>query len=113
MQRSGWKGTRDHLGRRARLGGDGRFGESPDLGDILNQMRLNVGQFYGIEIEQWPVRSAEVALWLMDHQMNQELHGQTLIGLSSGPARHAFDSARSVASVANLSGSHNIRLFQR
>lgn len=28
---------------------------------------------YGIEIEEWPVRIAEVAMWLMDHQMNQRL----------------------------------------
>ena len=25
---------------------------------------------YGIEIEEWPARIAEVAMWLMDHQMN-------------------------------------------
>ena len=50
-----------------------RFGKTPELGDILSQTRLNVGQFYGIEIEEWPVRIAEVALWLMDHQMNREL----------------------------------------
>jgi hypothetical protein len=24
----------------------------------------------GIEIEEWPARIAETALWLMDHQMN-------------------------------------------
>jgi len=29
-----------------------------------------VDQFYGIEILEWPARIAEVALWLMDHQMN-------------------------------------------
>ncbi len=28
---------------------------------------------YGIEIEEWPARIAEVAMWLMDHQMNQRL----------------------------------------
>ena len=50
-----------------------RFGKTPELGDILSQTRLNVGQFYGIEIDEWPVRIAEVALWLMDHQMNREL----------------------------------------
>jgi len=30
--------------------------------------------FYGIEIEEWPARIAEVALWLMDHQMNMRIH---------------------------------------
>src|SRR5258708_14373946 len=28
---------------------------------------------YGIEIEEWPARIAEVAMWLMDHQMTREL----------------------------------------
>jgi hypothetical protein len=31
---------------------------------------VNVDQFYGIEIIEFPVRIAETALWLMDHQMN-------------------------------------------
>ncbi len=31
---------------------------------------VDVDQFHGIEIAEWPVRIAEVALWLMDHQMN-------------------------------------------
>jgi hypothetical protein len=34
---------------------------------------LDVDAFYGIEISEWPARIAEVALWLMDHQMNQRL----------------------------------------
>lgn len=33
---------------------------------------VNVDQFHGIEYSEWPVRIAEVALWLMDHQMNAE-----------------------------------------
>ena len=42
---------------------------------------LNVDQFFGIEYAEWPVRIAEVALWLMDHQMNiqaSEVLGQPL-----------------------------------
>ncbi len=34
---------------------------------------VDVDQLYGIEIEEWPARIAEVALWLMDHQMNLRL----------------------------------------
>jgi type I restriction-modification system DNA methylase subunit len=34
---------------------------------------VNVDQFYGIEIDEWPARIAEVALWLMDHQMNMRI----------------------------------------
>ena len=31
------------------------------------------GRLFGIEISQWPARIAEVAMWLMDHQMNVRL----------------------------------------
>ncbi len=34
------------------------------------QLSINVDQFYGIEIEEFPAQIAQVALWLMDHQMN-------------------------------------------
>jgi len=38
-----------------------------DIGAII---WLNVDQFYGIEYEEFPARIAEVAMWLIDHQMN-------------------------------------------
>jgi len=38
--------------------------------DIDNILWLNVDQFYGIECEEFPARIAEVAMWLIDHQMN-------------------------------------------
>src|SRR5574344_460010 len=38
--------------------------------DIGNILWLNVDQFYGIEYEEFPARIAEVAMWLIDHQMN-------------------------------------------
>ncbi|MDA3885177.1 MAG: class I SAM-dependent DNA methyltransferase [Candidatus Delongbacteria bacterium] len=31
---------------------------------------IDVDQFYGIEIDEFPARIAEVAMWLIDHQMN-------------------------------------------
>ena len=34
---------------------------------------VNVNQFYGIELSEFPVRIAETALWMMDHIMNNEL----------------------------------------
>ncbi|AQQ71728.1 Type I restriction-modification system methyltransferase subunit [Limihaloglobus sulfuriphilus] len=34
---------------------------------------VNVENFYGIEIEEFPARIAETAMWLMNHQMNLEL----------------------------------------
>lgn len=41
--------------------------------DISILSRLNVDQFYGIEIGEFPARIAEVALWMMDHIMNNKL----------------------------------------
>ena len=33
----------------------------------------DVDQFYGIEIEEFPAQIAQIALWLMDHQMNMRV----------------------------------------
>ncbi|GHV96663.1 methylase [Spirochaetia bacterium] len=38
--------------------------------DVQNEIKVNVNQFYGIEIEEFPARIAQVAMWLVDHQMN-------------------------------------------
>jgi hypothetical protein len=38
--------------------------------DLREVIKLDVDQFYGIEIEEFPAQIAQVALWLMDHQMN-------------------------------------------
>ncbi len=38
--------------------------------DVFQLIGVNVDQFHGIEIDEWPARIAEVALWLTDHQMN-------------------------------------------
>ncbi|MGH8693593.1 MAG: DNA methyltransferase, partial [Burkholderiales bacterium] len=34
---------------------------------------MNVDQFHGIEIEEFPAQIAQVAMWLVDHQMNQAI----------------------------------------
>ena len=36
-------------------------------------LMVDVDQMHGIEIEEWPARIAEVAMWLIDHQMNQKV----------------------------------------
>jgi hypothetical protein len=41
--------------------------------DIHDEIKVNVNQFYGIEIEEFPAQIAQVALWLVDHQMNMEV----------------------------------------
>jgi type II restriction/modification system DNA methylase subunit YeeA len=38
--------------------------------DVHSLISLDVDQFYGIEIEEFPAQIAQVAMWLMDHQMN-------------------------------------------
>jgi hypothetical protein len=40
--------------------------------NIALMVRVNVNQFYGIEIEEFPVQVARTAMWLMDHLMNNE-----------------------------------------
>ena len=41
--------------------------------DISWEQKLSIGQFYGIELNWWPVRIAETAMFLVDHQANREL----------------------------------------
>ena len=38
--------------------------------DVHSLIGVNVDQFFGIEIEEFPAQIAQVALWLVDHQMN-------------------------------------------
>ncbi len=39
--------------------------------NIFALVQVNVDQFHGIEIEEFPAQIAQVAMWLVDHQMNQ------------------------------------------
>ena len=41
--------------------------------DISSLSLIDVDQFFGIEISEFPVRIAETALWMMDHIMNNHL----------------------------------------
>jgi hypothetical protein len=41
--------------------------------DIAALVRVNVDQCFGIEVEEFPAQIAQVALWLVDHQMNLEV----------------------------------------
>ncbi len=59
--------------------------------DVAEVSRINVDAFYGIEIEEFPARIAEVALWLMDHQMNMRLSetfGQYYVRIPLRAAAH-------------------------
>ncbi|MER8975494.1 N-6 DNA methylase [Mesorhizobium sp. M0800] len=65
-----------------------------DIG-IVTISEIDVDQFYGIEFEEFPARIAEVAMWMMDHIMNNRLSlefGQTFIRIplrKSPHIRHA------------------------
>ena len=41
--------------------------------DVSMMSAVNVDQFYGIELNEFPARIAETALWMMDHVMNNKL----------------------------------------
>ena len=67
--------------------------------DVNKLSQVDVDQFYGIEIAEWPARIAEVALWLMDHQMNirlSEAFGQLYrrLPLKKSPHIHQANALR-------------------
>ena len=41
--------------------------------DIRDIILLDVDMMYGIEFEEFPARIAQVAMWLIDHQMNMQI----------------------------------------
>ena len=41
--------------------------------DVADLVRVRLSNFYGIEIEEWPARIAETAMFLVDQQANHEL----------------------------------------
>lgn len=41
--------------------------------DVSLDQRMNIGQFYGFELNWWPAKIAETAMFLVDHQANRAL----------------------------------------
>ncbi|MGX9688689.1 DNA methyltransferase [Deinococcus wulumuqiensis] len=59
--------------------------------DISQRLKVNVGQFYGIEYDEFPSQIARVAMWLTEHQMNVEASrslGQNFVNLPLRTAAH-------------------------
>ena len=59
--------------------------------DVKALSKVDVDQFYGIEIEEFPAHIAEAAMWLTDHQMNMQLSeafGQALVRLPLVKSAH-------------------------
>lgn len=48
-------------------------GQMFELFDASRVSLIDVDNFYGIEIEEFPAKIAEVAMWICDHQMNIEV----------------------------------------
>jgi len=77
------------------------FGKQTEfaLAELNRLSQVDVDQFHGIEIGEWPARIAEVALWLMDHQMNlkvSEAFGQLYqrLPLKKSPHIHCGNALR-------------------
>ena len=59
--------------------------------DAAWQSVVDVDQFYGIELGEFPARIAETALWMMDHIMNNRLSlefGQTFVRIPLEKSPH-------------------------
>lgn len=66
-------------------------GEFESRLDVSELSSVNVDQFYGIEIGEFPVRIAETAMWMMDHIMNNRLShefGQTYVRIPLEASPH-------------------------
>lgn len=64
-------------------------GQYEAFGDILSV--IDVDQFHGIEIGEFPARIAETALWMMDHILNSRLSlefGKTFVRIPLEKAPH-------------------------
>ena len=64
--------------------------------DVGTLSKIDVNQFFGIEISEFPARIAEVALWMMDHIMNNRLslefgESYVRIPLQTSPHIHNAD----------------------
>ncbi len=44
--------------------------------DVRDIIKLDVDMMHGIEYEEFPARIAEVAMWLIDHQMNMQISNE-------------------------------------
>ena len=60
-------------------------------GNVFQAITVDVDQFYGIEIEEFPAQVAQVAMWLTDHQMNieaSEVFGEPILRIPLVKSAH-------------------------
>lgn len=73
--------------------------------DIRDLTKVSVEQFYGIEIEEFPARIAEAAIWLVDHQMNMKFSdsfGQAYVRLPLTESAHIYHGNALTTDWANV-----------
>ena len=64
-----------------------------ELYDLKQYIKVHPEQFFGIEIDEFPARIAQTAMWLMDHQMNEkasEIFGKNIVDLPLGKGATIF-----------------------
>ena len=84
--------------------------------DTADLSRINVNQFYGIEIGEFPARIAETALWMMDHIMNNRLSlefGQSHVRIPLEDAPHILNDDALESGLGGLSASGRLLLRVR
>ena len=84
--------------------------------DTADLSRINVDQFYGIEIGEFPARIAETALWMMDHIMNNRLSlefGQSHVRIPLEDAPHILNDDALEVDWARLSAAGRLLLRVR
>ncbi|MCY4315096.1 MAG: hypothetical protein OXC66_03140 [Roseovarius sp.] len=78
--------------------------------DVKWQSVVDVNQFYGIEIGEFPARIAEAALWMMDHIMNNRLSlefGQTFVRIPLENSPHIMHADALETDWSDLLPPHN------
>jgi len=62
------------------------WGADVSLGDTI---KVDIQQFYGIEIEKFPCQVAQVGMWLTEHQMNRRAGVELGIPYTRLPLKHS------------------------
>ncbi|NLA23643.1 MAG: class I SAM-dependent DNA methyltransferase, partial [Bacteroidales bacterium] len=84
-----------------------------NIGDII---KLNVDMMYGIEYEEFPARIAEVAMWLIDHQMNMlvsQEFGQYFVRLPLTKSANIFHGNALQVDWNNLISANEIEILAK
>ncbi len=66
-------------------------------GDLVHGLRVTLDHFYGIEIDEWPARSAATAMFLMDRQCDMKLRAR----FGEAPERLPLHTEAKIASGRN------------